>query len=309
MPSDNVKSYLHLHLIVFIWGFTAILGELITLDALPLVWFRMLFAVGFIGIYIYFKKLSIKITKKVLLQFLFSGLIIALHWFTFFKAIKISNISITLACLATGAFFASIIEPVLFRTKVVWYELLSGVVVIIGLYIIAVSGTEGGTEGLLKAISKGGNSFLFGIGLALISAFLSALFAVINSRLVQKNDATVISFYELSGGVIFFTILLLATQSFSANFFLLSANDFMYMIILSSVCTAYAFIASTGVMKFLSPYTVMLTINLEPIYGIILAVVIFEEKEKMSFEFYIGAFIILMTVILNGILKSRKKLT
>ena len=308
MPSDNLKSYLHLHLIVFIWGFTAVLGALISLDALPLVWFRMLFAVGFIAIYIYFKKLSVKITGRTLLQFLFSGLIIALHWFTFFKAIKVANISITLACLSTGAFFASILEPVLFGKKVVWYEILSGLVVIVGLYFVAISGTTG-TEGLLYSILNGGNAFLIGIGLALISAFLSALFAVINSRLVQRHDATMISFYELGGGVIFFTILLLATQGFSADFFMLSPKNFMYMMILSSVCTAYAFIASTSVMRFLSPYTVMLTINLEPIYGIILAVLIFEEKEKMSFEFYIGALIILLTVILNGALKSRKKLT
>lgn len=308
MPSDNLKSYAHLHLIVFIWGFTAILGAKITLDALPLVWYRMLFAVGFIGIYIYYKKLSIKITKFVLMQFLFSGLVIALHWFTFFKAIKVSNISITLACLSTGAFFASIIEPVLFRKKVVWYELFSGAIVIVGLCIIA-SSVQTGEYGLVESISRGGNKFLFGIGLALISAFLSASFAVINSRLVQKHEPTVISFYELSGGVLFFTILLLATQSFSAGFFMLSATDFMYLMILSSVCTAYAFIASTSVMKFLSPYTVMLTINLEPIYGIILAVLFFKKTEQMSFEFYIGASIILLTVILNGIIKSRKKLT
>src|SRR6218665_91102 len=308
MLSDNLKSYLHLHLIVFIWGFTAVLGALITLDALPLVWFRMLFAVGFIGIYIYFKKLSVRITWKTFLQFVFSGLVIALHWFTFFKAIKVSNISITLACLSTGAFFASILEPILFRKKVVWYELLSGAIVIIGLYFVAASSTTG-SEGLLESIVNGGNKFLFFIGLALISAFLSALFAVINSRLVQKHDATVISFYELSGGVIFFSILLLATQSFSTDFFMLSPQNFMYLMVLSSVCTAYAFIASTSVMKFLSPYTVMLTINLEPIYGIVLAVLVFEDKEKMSFEFYIGALIILMTVILNAVIKSRKKLT
>jgi drug/metabolite transporter (DMT)-like permease len=307
MLSDNIKSYLHLHFIVFIWGFTAVLGALISLDALPLVWFRMLFAVGFIGIYIYFKKLSVRITWKTLLQFIFSGLIIALHWFTFFKAIKISNISITLACLSTGAFFASLLEPILFRKKIVWYELLSGALVIVGLYFVALSSTTE-TEGLLGSILNGGNKFLFGIGLALVSAFLSALFAVINSKLVQKHDATVISFYELGGGVIFFTILLLFTQSFSAEFFMLSAKDFMYLMILSSFCTAYAFIASTAVMKFLSPYTVMLTINLEPIYGIILAVLVFEEKEKMSFEFYIGALIILMTVVVNAIIKSRKKL-
>jgi drug/metabolite transporter (DMT)-like permease len=293
MPNDNIKSYLHLHLIVFIWGFTAVLGALISLDALPLVWFRMLFAVGFIGIYIYFKKLSIRITTKVFLQFIFSGLIIALHWFTFFHAIKISNISITLACLSTGAFFASLLEPILYGKKIVYYEVFFGLLVVIGLYIIF------NVEG----------SYLWGMLTALTSAFLSALFAVINSKLVQKHDATVISFYELSGGVIFFTFLLLGTHSFSGDFFMLSSKDFMYLMILSSVCTAYAFIASTSVMRFLSPYTVMLTINLEPIYGIILAVLIFEEKEKMSFEFYIGAFIILLTVILNGIIKSRKKLT
>ncbi|WP_295335259.1 DMT family transporter [Flavobacterium sp.] len=291
MPNDNLKSYLHLHLIVFIWGFTAILGALITLDALPLVWFRMLFAVGFIAIYIYYKKLPLRVPTKILLQFLFSGFIIALHWFTFFHAIKISNVSITLACLSTGALFAAILEPILYGKKIVPYELFFGLLVVVGLYII---------------FNVEGNYFL-GIVTALTSAFLSALFAVINSRLVKSYDATVISFYELSGGVVFFSFLLLFFGSFSVEFFQLSMKNLVYLLILSSVCTAYAFIASTAVMKFLSPYTVMLTINLEPIYGIILAVLIFEEKEKMSFGFYVGAVIILLTVLLNAIIKSRKK--
>jgi drug/metabolite transporter (DMT)-like permease len=292
MLNDNVKSYLHLHLIVFIWGFTAILGALISLDALPLVWFRMLFAVAFIALFIYFKKLPIKISTKSFIQFIFAGLIIALHWFTFFHAIKISNVSITLACLSTGAFFASLIEPILYGKKIVFYEVFFGLLVVAGLYIIF------NVEG----------NYLWGMLTALTSAFLSALFAVMNSKHVKTHDATVISFYELSGGVIFFTIFLLATRSFSADFFMISANDFMYLMILSSVCTAYAFIASTKVMKFLSPYTVMLTINLEPIYGIILAVLLFEEKEKMCIEFYIGALVILLTVVLNAVLKYRKKL-
>lgn len=291
MLSDNTKSYLHLHLIVFIWGFTAILGALISLDALPLVWFRMLFAVGFIAVFVYFKKLPLRVSKKSLLQFIFAGLIIALHWFTFFKAIKVSNVSVTLACLSTGAFFASLLEPILYGKKVVWYEVFLGILVIVGLYIIF------NVEG----------NYWEGIILALISAFLSALFAVINSKFVKEHDATVISFYELAGGVFFFSILLLFGNSFNTVFFQLTTQDFVYLLILSSVCTAYAFIASTSVMKFLSPYTVMLTINLEPIYGIILAVLIFKEKEQMSFEFYIGALIILFTVLLNVIIKSRKK--
>ena len=291
MLSDNTKSYLHLHLIVFIWGFTAILGALISLDALPLVWFRMLFAVGFIAVFIYFKKLPLRVSKKSLLQFIFAGLIIALHWFTFFKAIKVSNVSVTLACLSTGAFFASLLEPILYGKKVVWYEVFLGIIVVFGLYIIF------NVEG----------NYWEGIILALISAFLSALFAVINSKFVKEYDATVISFYELAGGVFFFSIFLLFGNSFNTDFYQLTTQDFVYLLILSSVCTAYAFIASTSVMKFLSPYTVMLTINLEPIYGIILAVLIFKEKEQMSFEFYTGALIILFTVLLNVIIKSRKK--
>jgi drug/metabolite transporter (DMT)-like permease len=293
MQNDNIKSYLHLHLIVFIWGFTAILGALISLDALPLVWFRMIFAVGFISIYVYFKKISLKISTKTFIQFVFAGLIIALHWFTFFHAIKISNISITLACLSTGAFFVSLLEPILYGKKIVFYEVFFGLLVVAGLYII---------------FDVEANYF-WGMLTALTSAFLSALFAIINSKFIKTHDATVISFYELSGGVVFFTFLLLVSHSFSSDFFMLSPKDFMYLMVLSSVCTAYAFIASTSVMKFLSPYTVMLTINLEPIYGIILAVLIFEEKEEMCFEFYIGAFVILFTVLMNAVLKYRKKLS
>lgn len=293
MLSDNNKSYLHLHLIVFIWGFTAILGRLITLDALPLVWYRMLFAVGFIFIYIKYKRMPIKIPKRILLKFLVAGLVIALHWFTFFRAIKVSNVSITLACLSTGAFFTSLIEPIFFGKKIIWYEIFFGLIVVFGLSIIF------NVEG----------RYVEGIILALTSAFLSASFAVINSKFVKDYDPTVISYYELSGGVLFFSIFLLFTNSFNSDFFQLTTSDFVYLLILSSVCTAYAFIASTAVMKFLSPYTVMLTINLEPIYGIILAVLIFEDKEQMSPQFYLGAVIILTTVVLNGIIKSRLKAT
>ena len=291
MLSDNTKSYFKLHWIVFIWGFTAVLGRLITLDAMPLVWFRMLFAVVFILIYNKFTKTSIRLPKKVILKFLVAGLVIALHWFTFFRAIKVSNVSITLACLSTGAFFASIIEPIFFKKKIIWYEIFFGLLVVVGLSIIF----------------KVEGNYVEGIVLALISAFLSACFAVINSKFVVNYEPKVISFYELFGGVLFFSIFLLATSSFNSDFFQLSTNDFLYLLVLSSVCTAYAFIASTSVMKFLSPYTVMLTINLEPIYGILLAVLIFKEKEQMSPTFYFGALLILITVVLNAVIKAKHK--
>ena len=291
MLSDNTKSYFKLHWIVFIWGFTAVLGRLITLDAMPLVWFRMLFAVVFIFIYNKFTKTSIRLPKKVILKFLVAGLVIALHWFTFFRAIKVSNVSITLACLSTGAFFASIIEPIFFKKKIIWYEIFFGLLVVVGLSIIF----------------KVEGNYIEGIVLALISAFLSACFAVINSKFVVNYEPKVISFYELFGGVLFFSIFLFGTSSFNSDFFQLSINDFLYLLVLSSVCTAYAFIASTSIMKFLSPYTVMLTINLEPIYGILLAVLIFKEKEQMSPTFYFGALLILITVVLNSVLKAKHK--
>jgi len=290
MPNDKkLNSYLHLHLIVFIWGFTAVLGALITLDALPLVWFRMLFAVVFIGLYIKIRKIPLQLDFPIILKMIVAGLIIALHWFTFFEAIKVSNISVTLACLSTGAFFASLLEPIFFKRKIIPYEVLFGLIVIAGLYLIFQ------VEG----------KYIYGIILALTSAFLSASFSIINGKFAQQYDSSVISFYELLGGVLFFSLFLGGKGSFSLEFFQLSSTDFMWLLVLSSVCTAYAFIASVGVMKYLSPYTVMLTINLEPIYGIILALIVFGEKEQMNGQFYIGALIILSTVILNGILKNK----
>ena len=290
MLSDNLNSQLKLHLIVFIWGFTAILGKFISLEALPLVWFRMLFAVGFIFIYIKFKKIASAISARTLLLFLLSGCIIALHWFTFFKAIKVSNVSVTLACLATGSFFAAFLEPLFYKKKVVYYEAFFGLLVFVGVYVIF----------------KFEGNYTTGILLALLSAFLSALFAVINSKFVKQHDATIISFYELGGGVLFLTLILAVSGGFSATFFQLSINDFWYLMLLSSICTAYAFIVSTSVMKFLSPFTVMLTVNLEPIYGIILALFLFKNNEQMKKEFYFGAVIILISVILNSIFKSKR---
>ena len=291
MPGDKLKSYIHLHFIVFVWGFTAVLGALITLDALPLVWFRMCIAVALIYIYVLVAKIPLKIPTKTLIGFLIAGLVIAMHWFTFFQAIKVSNISVTLACLSTGAFFTSLLEPIFFGRKVIAYEVIFGLMVIAGLYIIF------HFEG----------DYLSGILLALSSAFLSATFSIINGKYAQLYNPSVISIYELLGGVFFFSIYLLLSGSFTPAFFFIAPSDWLWLFILGSFCTAYAFIASVQVMKFLSPYTVMLTINMEPIYGIILAVLVFNEKEQMSPAFYLGAAIILTTVILNGILKNKAK--
>jgi len=287
MRNDKLFNYLHLHFIVFIWGFTAVLGALITLEAIPLVWYRMLLATGFVFLFLMFRKENLRFSLKTLSAFALGGIIIALHWLTFFGAIKASNVSVTLAVLSTGAFFTSILEPLLYGRKIILYEVFFGLLVMVGLYIIFD----------VEA------SYTLGIVLALISAFLSALFSVINGKFVLKHKASAISFYELLFGVIGISIYLAASGSFTAEFFTVSNQDWVYLTILASGCTAYAFIASIHVMKWISPYTVMLTINMEPIYGIILALLVLGDSEKMGSQFYYGAIIILLTVIANGIIK------
>lgn len=292
MPNVKLNNYLHLHFIVFVWGFTAVIGKLITIDALPLVWYRMLMASLIILAYILIRKFQLKVSPKTLLMLILGGIVVSLHWVTFFMAIKVSNVSIALATMSTGAFFTALLEPFWYGRKMVGYELVFGLIVMLGLYI-------------MFRVETG---FLNGILLALVSSFLSATFSLINGKLTQEQRPSVISFYELGSGVLFLSIYLLFSGSFDQKFFQLSVNDWMYIFILASVCTAYAFIASVKILKYISPYTVMLTINLEPVYGIILAFLLLGESEKLNPLFYVGALLILTTVVANGILKNRKKL-
>ncbi len=289
MRNDKLLNYLHLHFIVFIWGFTAVIGALISLDAIPLVWYRMGIASILVVLYIIIAKKKVRFPRKVLFGFFIAGLIIAVHWLTFFGAIKVSNVSVTLAIMSTGAFFTSLLEPLFFRRKIIYYEMIFGLIAVVGLFIIFQASME----------------YFWGIILALISAFLSALFSVINGNYAKRYEASVISMYELIFGVLCITVYLLISGDFSTDFFKISTSDWWYLFLLASVCTAYAFIASIHVMRWLSPFTVMLTINLEPVYGIVLALWILGDSENMSPQFYYGALIILATVILNGILKMK----
>lgn len=289
MLNVKLKNHLHLHFLVFIAGFTAILGQLITITAVSLVWYRMVIASVLIFIYIKIAKVNISIRPKEVLNLSIAGVIIALHWITFFGAIDESNVSITLAMFSTGAFFASLIEPIIYKRRIIWYEILFGLIVIIGIFII--------TQSELK--------YLKGIILGISSAFFSSLFAVLNGNFLKRHTPTVISFYEFLSGVLFISIyILFFGEGFSTDFFNLSASDFGYLFILASICTAYAFIASVHVMKVISPYTVVLSYNLEPIYGIFLAVILFPEKEQMSAYFYYGVLVIFATILLNAILKN-----
>lgn len=300
MPNAKLQSYIHFHFIVFIWGFTAVLGSLISIGAVPLVWFRMGLASIFIFIYIKIRGIDLRLSRKAAAYFTLAGVIIAVHWLTFFGAIKASNVSITLAMMSTGAIFTAILEPIFYKRKLIWYELFFGAIVIAALYMIF----------------KVEPQYHLGIGLALLSALLSAIFTLINGKFIHHHNSTKISFYELLIGTIFITLFMAftdlsgfnedGTAFFSADFFNLTTMDWVYLGILASVCTAYAFIASVEVMRHLSPYTIMLTINLEPVYGILLAFLVLGDAEQMSTEFYYGAMVIIFVVIANGVLKNRK---
>ena len=290
MQKNNFKHYLHLHFLVFIAGFTAILGEAISLSSIALVWHRMLIALVLTFLFLLYYRYNLKIKLKDFFKFSLAGIIIALHWITFFEAIEQSNISITLAMFSTGAFFASLIEPIFFKRKVRPVEIILGFIVICGVFII-----------LQANIS----SFI-GVLLGIISALLASLFSVLNGKLVQDNNPFLISFYEFLSGVTFILLYL----TFSGNLIDLNIEsffsyDYLYVFILGSICTAYAFIASVHILKFLSPYTLVLTYNLEPVYGILLAIFIFPETEKMEFSFYIGTLIIISTIIINSFLKIK----
>jgi drug/metabolite transporter (DMT)-like permease len=292
MRNAKFKHYLHLHFLVFIAGFTAILGELITIGALELVWYRMGIAAVLMFIFIKLSRLKIKINLKTTLQFSIAGIVIALHWITFFESINQANVSIALAMFSSGAFFASFIEPLFFKRRILMYEMGFGVVVILGVFLI--------TSSELR--------YLNGILLGLSSALFSTLFAVINGRFIESHNATIISFYEFISGVIFLSLFIILTgKSFDSNFFALSYENWIYILILASVCTAYAFIAAVEIMRYISPFTVILSYNLEPVYGIVMALILFPEKEQMSGQFYIGAVLILCVIALDALVKNRNK--
>ena len=289
MQKNNLKHFIHLHFLVFIAGFTAVLGELITNSSVSIVWHRMLIASILTIFFILLKKKSLKINLKQLVKYSFLGLIIALHWITFFEGIEQSNISVTLAMFSTAAFFTSFLEPIFFKRKIIFYEIILGLLVVIGVFLIF----------------NAEFNFINGIILGILSAFFASLFSVLNGIMIQKDSAFKISFYEFFSGVIFITIYLILTDNIiTLNIQNYLSLNYLYIFILGSVCTAYAFIASVYLLKFISPYSVVLTYNLEPIYGILLALLFFGENEKMSFQFYIGLFLILSSVLINMYVKK-----
>jgi drug/metabolite transporter (DMT)-like permease len=273
-------SHLKLHLIVIIFGFTAILGKLITMPAEQLVWWRMLIAaLTFIALFSINRTTFILPLREVL-KILGVGLIVAGHWLCFFGAIKLSNVSVMLGCLASATLFTSLLEPVVFRKRMNGVEVIIGLLIIAGLYLIFQFETH----------------YWKGIVTAITSAFLAGLFTVLNRKLVAKHRARIITFWEMIGGVLGISIYLIFSGGFSAEMFHPKRMDMVYLLILGTICTAFAFVVQVDIMKKLTAYVVVLTINLEPVYGIFLAFLFFGQSELMSAGFYSGTMIILASV-------------
>ncbi len=294
-PNDHSPIWIHylwMHLIVFIWGFTGVLGRLITIEALPIVWYRVSLATVFMGLFFQFQKRPLLFPSKSLFFLLFlNSVIIVLHWITFYHTIKISNVSLTLACLSTGPFFVSILEPIFFKRKIYISEILLGLGIVIGMLVLIES-----IEGKEIAITLG-----------LISALLSALFSVLNGRIVNKMKPLDISIWEMGIGAIILGVYFTFNGSLIQVISSPTPNDWIYLTILASICTSFAFVQSVRIMKYLSPFTVVLTIAMEPVYGIILAIIIFGAGETMNPMFYVGVFIILTVISLDAYLKRRKR--
>jgi len=283
------RNLVHLHVIVFILGFTAILGKLISISAFELVWYRMLIATVFLFGMLKFKKTQIKVSFSDMLVYLSVGLIVAAHWFTFFHAIKLSNVSVTLACLSTTTLFTGIVEPFVLKRRFYWLEAVLGILIIIGLILIF----------------KFEVRYKLGIMFALVSAFLAGVFNVINKKLTPGKNATIISFYEMIGGFLAITLYLIINPDFKWDNLAVNFNDVVYLLILGSVCTAYAFTSIIELMKKISAYLVILSINLEPVYGVIMAYFIFGVSEHMTSGFYIGTLIIVSCVFIYQPLMKR----
>ena len=285
--SASAREYLLLHIVVLIFGFTGVLGRLISIDSAPLVWYRMGIAVVVIALYLAWRRVSLRMPRRALLWTLATGLIVAAHWTFFFESIKQSTVSVGLVCLSTGTFFTSLIEPILFRRGVRAYEILLGLATVVGILFVFQFET----------------GYQIGIAYGLLSAFLGAFFTVVNGKLVAAHDSRTLSFYELLSGVAGLSVYLIVMRQANAEHLWLVVSDFAYLLILAIVCTAFAFIGSIEVMRTLSPFTVVLTINLEPIYGIILALLVFGEAEFMTPGFYAGAAVILLSIWANAIIK------
>ena len=279
-----------LHLMVVILGLTGVFGRLISLDAIHLVWYRMGIAFVSLALFLLFKKQLFSISKQNFFGLLGVGALVTIHWLCFFQSIKVSTISVAVVCLATSSLFSALIEPMFFKRKLLKYEVFMGIVVIAALIFILGAETQ----------------YFWGYFYGIMAAFLGTLFTLFNAKYIKKVGAAKITMIEMLAGVLIISCVLLLKQDYTVFTSLISVTDFSYLLILGTLCTAMVFVWMTEIMKHITPYSLIMAINLEPIYSIILALVIFGDSELMSNSFYVGSSVIIGIVFLEGYLKNKQ---
>jgi len=279
-----------LHLMVVILGLTGVFGKLISLDAIHLVWYRMGIAFVSLALFLFFKKQLFSISKQNFFGILGVGALVTLHWLCFFQSIKVSTVSVAVVCLATSSLFSALIEPLFFKRKLLAYEVIMGIIVL----------------GALAFIMGTDTQYIWGYFYGIMAAFLGTLFTLFNAKYIKKVGAAQITMIEMFAGVIIISCLLLFQQDYAVFTTLISATDFTYLLILGTVCTALVFVWMTEIMRHITPFSLIMGINMEPIYSILLALLIFKESEFMNPLFYIGGSIIIGVIFLEGYLKNKQ---
>jgi drug/metabolite transporter (DMT)-like permease len=289
--SKTLKYQFILHLIVLIWGLTGILGDMISLNAIKIVFFRTLIAYVSLEVLGFFIKRQLELSKKQVLTLIGVGIIVGLHWLTFFYAIKISTISIGVVCMSMSTLFTSFLEPIFFKRKLSLSEIIISLFILLG--IILIFGFE--------------RQYKIGIIVGLTSAFLAALFTVLNGKLIHHLPSYKITKYEMFGALIVSFVFFYFSNGITLELFKLNTLDLSLLFFLGIICTSLAFLISVWVMNHLTPFTVSLSVNMEPIYTIIIAIILFPNQEKMTLGFYIGGSIIILSILTNAIIKKKSQ--
>ena len=279
-----------LHLMVVILGLTGVFGKLISLSAIHLVWYRMGIAFISLAIFLAFKKQLFSVSKKDFIGLLGVGALVTFHWLCFFESIKVSTVSVAVVCLATSSLFSALIEPFFFKRKFLFYEVIMGVIVVLALAFIM------GTE----------TKYFWGYFYGIMAALLATLFTLFNAKYINKVGAAKITMIEMLSGLIIISCTLFFQQDYTVFTTKISVTDLTYLILLGTLCTAMVFVWLTEIMRHITPYSLIMAINLEPVYSIIFALIIFGDNELMSSSFYLGSCVIIGIVFLDGYLKNRQ---
>ena len=278
------KALIQLHIAVFLAGFTAILGKLITLNEGLLVWFRLLITVVTLGAILFFRKQLLRIPFKDVIKIFGVGVIVAIHWVTFYGSVKYANVSVALVCFSATGFFTAFLEPLILKRRISLIEVALGLIAIVGIYIIFDFHPQ----------------YKLGVIFGIISAVGSALFPIYNKRLLLTYSPKILTLYELGGGLLALTLLVpFYLMQFPAAYYIPTTTDWFWLLVLAWLCTVLSFDLQLNALKKISAFTANLTYNLEPVYGIILAFIFFKENENLNRAFYFGVGLILLAVVLQ----------